>query len=232
MWSIECTPTAVSAPPGASSGCARQLSGGDELPGRGGVLRHHRDDGAEPAVGSRLRDLDDRRVEAAVEADRQHARRPCAPRAAASPALGRSSVIGFCTWMCLPASAAAIICAACRLCGVASTTASMLGRRAARRSCRRARCPSRGRSPRRWRACGCRPATNRMSSLLPCTAVTSERPQRPSPTMAARMSCATLGKRPFPRCSGLPLPALRGEGPGEGQWHGARLPTVPLTRPR
>ena len=30
------------------------------------------------------------------------------------------------------------------------------------------------------------PTTKRMSSLLPCTEVTSERPQRPSPTMAAR----------------------------------------------
>ena len=32
MWSIECTPTAVMAPPGASSGCARQLSAGMNCP--------------------------------------------------------------------------------------------------------------------------------------------------------------------------------------------------------
>ena len=32
MWSSECTPTAVSAPPGASSGAARQLSGGMNWP--------------------------------------------------------------------------------------------------------------------------------------------------------------------------------------------------------
>ena len=46
----------------------------------------------------------------------------------------------------------------------------------------------RGRIPRRWRACACAVArTNRMSSLFPATALTSERPHRPSPTIAARI---------------------------------------------
>ena len=44
----------------------------DELAGAGGVLRHHRNDGAEPAVPETPSQLDHRRMEAPAVADREH----------------------------------------------------------------------------------------------------------------------------------------------------------------
>ena len=72
MWSIECTPTAVIAPPGASSGWARQLSAGMNWPVE--VVCVATIDITWPSwpVGEALADFHHRGMEAAVEADRQH----------------------------------------------------------------------------------------------------------------------------------------------------------------
>src|SRR6266849_291264 len=112
-----------------------------------------------------------------------------AARAAATArsALARSRVIGFSTWMCLPAAAAARIWHSCRLCGVASTTASTVAsaRTCSKLSTRATPCArqkfSAAARVRVW------PRTKQMSSLLPCTEATSERPQRPRPMIAARI---------------------------------------------
>ena len=184
MWSIECTPTAVIAPPGASSGCARQLSAGDELAGAGGVLADHRHDLADPAVGEALADFDDRGVEAAIEADRQHHAgllRGLDGGFGARPVEGQRLL----HMDVLARAAAAITCSACRLCGVASTTASIrVGENVLEAA-------SSGMPLLAAELLGARARAGvrrdeSIASVLPCTALTSERPQRPSPMMAAR----------------------------------------------
>jgi len=66
-------PTAVKAPPGASSGAARQLSSGTNCARRGRVLRHHGDDAAEAPVLRAVAEFNKTRMKAAVQADGEHA---------------------------------------------------------------------------------------------------------------------------------------------------------------
>ena len=126
MASIECTPTAVRAPPGASSGCARQLSTAMNCAVE--VVWVATIDITVPSWPSarrfRISTTDGWKRRLKPTASTMPARFAAAT---AASALGRSSVNGFSTWTCLPATAAAITCSACALCGVASTTASMSG---------------------------------------------------------------------------------------------------------
>jgi hypothetical protein len=66
-------PTAVKAPPGASSGAARPIVERDKLRGRGGVLRHHGDDAAEASILRAGVKLNKTGMKAAIKADGEHA---------------------------------------------------------------------------------------------------------------------------------------------------------------
>ena len=224
MWSIECTPTAVIAPPGASSGCARQLSAGMNWPVEVVCVRDHRHHLAELAVGEALADLHHRGMEAPVEADRQHDAgllRRGDDRLGARP-VERQRLLAHgcaCRRRSRPSPARRAGCAASRA-------------RRRRCSCRR-ECPRSGRRSgmffsrqkssalarvRVWAA------TNWMASVLPCTALTSERPQRPSPMMAARTVM---------RCALLHLSPLAGEvGPRSGPGEGNSARQAPWVQPR
>ena len=125
MWSSACTPTAVSAPPGASSGAARQLSSATNCASKWCAGRPWRRlfRAARPALWRATRRRSD---ESAGPARRRARRRLRAQRQRRRRRWRGPSVIGFSTKMCLRATAAASACAWCWLCGVASTTASIV----------------------------------------------------------------------------------------------------------
>ena len=107
-------------------GLRAPVVGRNELPGRGGVLRHHRHHAAEPAVMQAFAGFDHRRMKAAVEADRQHDAGLLrgADYGLRAGAVERQRLLDVDV---LAGLRRAITCSAWRLCGVASTTASIDG---------------------------------------------------------------------------------------------------------
>jgi hypothetical protein len=106
-------------------------------------------------------------------------------------------VNGFSMKTGFPAAAARSTCGPCSLCGVANTIASTAGsaRISPRLSFSAMPCSAQNASAfdrvRVW------PAVNWIAVLLPSNAPTNVRPQRPSPTIAARIICIpSLGALP------------------------------------
>ena len=125
-------------------------------------------------------------MKAPVETNREHD--PC-PFGGNDrrPRIGEDRVKGFSTNTAFPAPAARVICAACRLCGVANTTASIAGsRRITFRSSTHLRSCSRQKSATvaAVRVCA---VVKRIASLCR-TESTRLRPHQPRPTMAARIA--------------------------------------------